>query len=96
MESLVSRISDLGLSKMMEMSRHELISKDEQFQQLEHDMSELEFLYSQLDLDREQGEIIEGYVNSLNKIRGAYGDISYAAGIKDAIQLLNSLGLLKA
>ena len=96
MESLVSRISDLGLSKMMEMSRHELISKDEQFQQLEHDMSELEFLYSQLDLDGEQGEIIEGYVNSLNKIRGAYGDISYAAGIKDAIQLLNSLGLLKA
>ena len=95
MESLISRISSLGLGKMIEMSRQELISKDEQFQQLEHEMSESEFMYSNLDLEGEQGEIIKCYVEILNRVRGAYGDISYAAGIKDAVQLLNSLGLLK-
>ena len=92
---MISRISSLGLGKMIEMSRQELISKDEQFQQLENEMSEFEFLYSHLDLEGEQGEIIKGYVERLNRVRGAYGDISYAAGIKDAVQLLNSLGLLK-
>lgn len=92
---MISRISSLGLGKMIEMSRQELIAKDEQFQQLEHEMSEFEFLYSHLDLEGEQGEIIKGYVESLNRVRGVYGDISYAAGIKDAVQLLNSLGLLK-
>ena len=96
MESLISRISNMGLSRMIEMSRHELISKDDKFQQLENEMSELEYLYSQLELEGEQGKIVMGYVNSLNKIRGAYGDISYAAGIKDAVHLLNSLGLLKS
>lgn len=92
---MISRISSLGLGKMIEMSRQELISKDEQFQQLENEMSEFEFLYSHLDLEGEQGKIIKSYVESLNRVRGAYGDISYAAGIKDAVQLLNSLGLLK-
>ena len=96
MESLISKISNLGLQKMLNMSRDELIAKDEQFQQLENEMSELELLYSHLELDGEPGKIVKDYVCSLNKIRGAYGDISYAAGIKDAVQLLNFLGLLKA
>lgn len=96
MEALVSKISMIGLGSLIDKSRDELIAQDKEFLELENKISELEFLYSELELGGEKGKTVKEYVDSLNKMRGAYGDISYIAGIKDAILILNHLGLLKA
>lgn len=95
MESLIATISEMGLGKMLDKSRDELIAKDSEFLKLEKKISELEYEYSHLELEEEKKKVIEDYVQVLDYTRGAYGDLSYAAGVKDTIFLLNSLGLLK-
>lgn len=94
--SLVERVTSTGLGNLIDSSRDELMKKDKKFQQMGHDISEAEFAYSQLVLGEAEAEIVEQYISLLCQTRAAYGDISYAAGVRDAIQILNYLGLLKS
>ena len=95
MESLITKISEMGLDTMMNKSRDELIAKDKAFLKLEKQMSDAEFLYSHLKLEEERAKIIDDYIHIISYSRGAYADLSYAAGVKDTIVLLNALGVLK-
>lgn len=95
MESLIAAITEKGLVTVMDKTRGELIAKDKEFQKLEKKISDLEFLYCQLELDEKIKKTVEDYVQILDYTRASYGDLSYAAGVKDTILFLNSLGLLK-
>lgn len=95
MESLIAAITEKGLVTVMDKSRGELIAKDKEFQKLEKKISDLEYLYSQLELDEKVKKTVEDYVQILDYTRAAYGDLSYATGVKDTILFLNALGLLK-
>lgn len=96
MESLIAAITKKGLVTVIDKTRGELIAKDKEFQKLEKKISDLEYLYSQLELDEKVKKTVEDYVQILDYTRASYGDLSYAAGVKDTILFLNSLGLLKA
>ena len=95
MESLIAAITKKGLVTVIDKTRGELIAKDKEFQKLEKKISDLEYLYSQLELDEKVKKTVEDYVQILDYTRASYGDLSYAAGVKDTILFLNSLGLLK-
>lgn len=96
MESLIATITKKGLATVMDKTSGELIANDKEFQKLEKKISDLELLYNQLDLDEKVKKTVEDYVQILDYTRAFYGDLSYAAGVKDTIMFLNALGLLKA
>ena len=59
------------------------------------DEGELERRYTNLDLPDEQRILINDYIACVKTCDNRYSDISYMAGIKDAVRMFVYLGLLK-
>ena len=57
--------------------------------------NELEQRYESLDLTREQRIIINDYIACASTVNHRFADISYMCGVKHAVGMLASLGLIK-
>lgn len=95
MEDLISKVLDFGMGNVIDKSRDPLLVQDEIYKQDCKDLSELDDRYKELDLTAEQRMIIDDYMACLSSANCRACDVTYMAGIRDAILFLNQVGLLK-
>lgn len=95
MEKLLNRLLHKGLRGFMDERRQELALEDEVYQKDSMDEEELEQQYMELDLPKDQRLLINDYIACMKTADTRYSNISYIAGVKDAVEMFVQLGLLK-
>ena len=83
------------MGQYMDHSRQDLIMTDEVYLKDIEDEGELEQRYMRLDLPDKKRILINDYIACVKTCDNRYSDISYMAGIKDAVRMFVYLGLLK-
>lgn len=94
MEDLISKLIDTGIGNFIDRSRDPLILQDEIYLKDSKDLDELEERYSNLNLTKEQRIIVNDYIACGESVRARINDLSYIAGVRDAVLLLNQMGLI--
>lgn len=95
MEQLIDKLLEMGMGQFMDHSRQDLIMTDEVYLKDIEDEGELEQRYITLDLPEKERILINDYIACVKTCDNRYSDISYMAGIKDAVRMFTYLGLLK-
>jgi hypothetical protein len=95
MEDMINKLLELGVGNFMDVSRDQIARNDEDYQQDLRDEEELAKRFQDLELLPEDRKFIEDYIMCIVSVNSRYSDLSYMAGIKDCIQLLNALDVLK-
>jgi hypothetical protein len=95
MENIIEKMLELGVGNFMDASRNQLAKNDEVYQQDVQDSAEMEERFQNMDLRPEDRNFIEEYIMCISSGNSRYSDLSYMAGIKDCIQLLSALDVLK-
>ncbi len=95
MEQLINKLLEMGMGQFMDNSRQDLIMTDEVYLKDIEDEGELEQRYITLDLPEKERILINDYIACVKTCDNRYSDISYMAGIKDAVRMFTYLGLLK-
>ena len=95
MDSMMQRLLDNGFGVMIDFTREEFLKKDEtyQAQTIETNKSEEEFM--RLKLHEEEKRVIENYIAHIQREASRYADISYFAGMKDAIRMMVDMGFIQ-
>jgi hypothetical protein len=95
MKQLIEKIIKTGMEQFMDKTRAELKSQDNVYLKDMRDTAYLEQRYMELDLSKKQRMIIGDYIACMQTANNRYVDISYIAGIMDAVRCLSSWGSLK-
>lgn len=95
MNELIEKLIDMGMGNFMDVSRDEMAMADEIYKADREDENELEKRYESLGLTKEQRIIVNDYIACTSTVNHRYADISYMCGIKNTVELLISLGLIK-
>ena len=95
MEQLINKLLDMGMGQFMDNSRQDLIMTDEVYLSDIEDEGELEQRYMSLNIPDKDKILINDYIACVKTCDNRYSDISYMAGIKDAVRMFVYLGLLK-
>lgn len=95
MNELIEKLIDMGMGNFMDVSRDEMAMADEIYKADREAENELEQRYESLGLSREQRIIVNDYIACTSTVNHRYADISYMCGIKNTVELLSSLGLIK-
>lgn len=95
MNKLIEDLITKGMGRLMDESRDEMAQTDEIYKADRQAENELEKCYESLELTREQRIIINDYIACVSTVNHRYSDIAYMAGIKNTVELLVSLGLIK-
>ena len=96
MEDLIGKVLEFGIGNVIDKSRDPLLMNDEIYKQDCEDLAELENRYNALNLDKHDKMIIDDYMACFSSMNTRACDITYMAGIRDAILFLNQVGLLKS
>lgn len=96
MSQTINKTFEIGLSTFMNKSREELVKRDSAYREKEKELAKLEKTYLSLELPEQTREIIDEYIIQIEDLESKYADISYMAGMRDAIVFLGNMGLLKA
>lgn len=95
MNELIEKLIDMGMGNFMDVSRDTLAMEDEVYKADREAENELEKRYESLGLTREQRIIVNDYIACTSTVNHRYSDISYMCGIKNTVEMLVSLGLIK-
>lgn len=95
MNKLIEDLIEKGMGRLLDESRDEMAQADEVYLSDRKDEDELEKRYESLDLTREQKIIINDYIACASTVNHRFADISYMCGVKHAVGLLASLGVIK-
>lgn len=95
MNELIEKLIDMGMGNFIDVSRDEMAMADEIYKADREAENELEQRYESLGLTREQRIIVNDYIACTSTVNHRYADISYMCGIKNTVELLISLGLIK-
>ena len=95
MVQLINKLLDMGMGQFMDNSRQDLIMTDEVYLSDIEDEGELEQRYMSLNIPDKDKILINDYIACVKTCDNRYSDISYMAGIKDAVRMFVYLGLLK-
>jgi len=95
MDTLLEILYKYGVGDLIDISRNTLMKQDPIYQHDIKDLSELEERYDKLDLSLDHRCVIGDYIACLQTIQSRALDLSYMAGLKDAITLFHSLDLIK-
>ena len=95
MDKIIEDLIEKGMGRLMDSSRDALAKADKIYMDDRSDEIELEKRYENLELSKEQRMVVNDYMSCSLTVNHRYADISYMAGIKDAVGMLASLGLLK-
>ena len=82
------------IEKMMGERRQKIFESDEYIQQDNGDLDYLEERYSSLKIPYVIRRVVDDYIACLESRDERYADISYVAGMGDAISLLTKMGML--
>ena len=91
---IVNKLMDAGFGEYIDLTRREILAHDDEYQNMVKQTNLSEEDYLNLDLDESQKCIINKYIESIQTESFRYADLSYFAGVKDAVALMMSLGLL--
>ena len=95
MDKLLEILYKRGVGDLIDISRNKLMQKDTTYQHDLKDLLELEKRYEQLDLSFDQRIMIGDYLACMQTVQARASDLSYMAGMKDAITLFHALDLLR-
>ena len=95
MEELINRFIRRGVDGFMDESRQGMALEDDVCQKDREDEERLEQQYMELDIPRAQRFLINDYIACVKTAGARSSEISYMAGIKDAVEMFARLGLLK-
>ena len=95
MNELIEKLISMGMGRLMDESRDEMAMADKTYKADREAENELEQRYESLDLTREQRIIINDYIACASTVNHRFADISYMCGVKHAVGMLASLGLIK-
>ena len=95
MEKLLEKLLDMGMEQFVDGTREELVLSDEDYLKDIEDEKMLEQRYEEMNLPDNQRMFLNDYISCMKTANSRYSDISYAAGIKDAIRMFMYLDLLK-
>ena len=95
MDKLLEILYKRGVGDLIDISRSKLMQKDTTYQHDLKDLLELEKRYEQLDLSFDQRIMIGDYLACMQTVQTRASDLSYMAGMKDAITLFHALDLLR-
>lgn len=95
MENIMDKLINMGIRDFIDESREKLALEDEVYLIDKRDEDALGQRYLELDLPRNQRVLIDDYIACVKTAGIRYSDISYIAGIKDAVKMSAQLGLLK-
>ena len=68
--------------------------KDTVIRQNNAELEELRSQYENLDICEEDKQVIDDYIACMQTRDERYSDLSYAAGVRDTIDLLKGMGML--
>lgn len=95
MEPIIEKVMDMGIGQFMDKSRQGFSKSDAAYLKYGWKEEELERKFMNLDLSNHQRLIINDYISCMKTADNREADISYIAGVKDAIKMFVRLGLLK-
>ena len=95
-ELLTREILNQTIGEAIDNTRNKLCAADEIYQQDEKDLEELSRRYLELNIPKQDRRLINDYIACLQTVDGRYADISYIAGMEDAIFVLKQLDLIKS
>lgn len=95
MDLFSREILNQSLAEAIDATRNKICAEDEVYQQDEKDLDELTRRFRNLDLPEHESMIINDYIACIQTVGCRYADISYMAGIEDAITLLKKMDLIK-
>ena len=95
MDMLAREILNQSIAEAIDATRNKICAEDEVYQQDEKDLDELTKRFMELDLPEHDRMIINDYIACLQTVDCRYADISYMAGIEDAITFLKKMDLIK-
>lgn len=95
MDKLFETLYKHGVGDLIDISRNKLMLKDTVYQHDLKDLIELEGRYEQLDLSFDHRIMIGDYLACMQTVQARACDLSYMAGLKDAITLFHSLDLIR-
>ena len=95
MDLLTREILNQTIAEAIDATRDKICAEDGIFQQDEKDLDEFTKKFMNLDLQENDRMIINDYIACLQTVDCRYADISYMAGIEDAITLLKKMDLIK-
>ena len=95
MDLFSREILNQSLAEAIDATRNKICTEDEVYQQDEKDLDELTRRFRNLDLPEHESMIINDYIACLQTVDCRYADISYMAGIEDAITILKKMDLIK-
>lgn len=93
MDTIELLISD-HIERMMEDRRKQIFDADEYIQQDNGDLVYLEKRYNDMQIPYRMKRVIDDYIACMESRDERYADLSYVAGMGDAISMLNNMGLL--
>lgn len=82
------------IEKMLEDRRKQIFDADEYIQQDNGDLVYLEKRYNTMQIPYRMKRVIDDYIACLESRDERYADLSYVAGLGDAISMLSNMGLL--
>ena len=94
MERTTRMIMLQNIEKMVK-EQDRVDEEDSYIKQDNEDLKYLEGRYEQLQLPHTVKRVIDDYIACMQTRDERYSDLSYAAGVRDTINLLKGLGMLK-
>lgn len=95
MDKLLEILYKRGVGDLIDISRNKLMQKDTTYQHDLKDLLELEERYEQLEISFDHRIMIGDYIACMQTVQARACDLSYMAGMKDAITLFHSLDLIR-
>lgn len=91
---MMQKLLDNGFGEMIDFTREEFLKKDENYQRqaIATNISEAEYL--RLNIPEKDRAVIDAYIEHIQSELSRYADISYFAGMKDAIRMMADMGFL--
>lgn len=95
MEDVIGKVLEAGMGGVIDKLRDPMLLQDEDYKKLSNDQADKEEAYMALALSEKQKEVVDDYMMSIQRTMIRATDVSYVAGVRDAIAFLLQTGLLK-
>ena len=93
MEDVINRLLEFGMGGVIDKSRDSLLFQDKKYEEYSKELVEAEKYYKELTITEQQRKVIDDYITCTNAMMCRVNDISYFAGVRDALAFLNQTGL---
>lgn len=94
MVDIIQELIDDGMCNVIDSRLSVFLDGDMEYDRLEKEVDELEQKYSKLDINTDDRELIDEYIQANELLKDYMYERTYFAGVKDTIALLSKMGLI--